>query len=101
MCIAGFSHFESNPGLLLVPPQIKTSWVGVNSRWGSIVSISVFDWGSIRFCLGWESNQEWGSIRADTVVLILNNCISRCIGGVPVITSRPLVGALLAIGARS
>jgi hypothetical protein len=43
-------------------------WVGVNSRWGSIVSIFVFGWGSISFIIGWGSNQEWGSIRADTVI---------------------------------
>ena len=67
MCIAGFSHFESNPGLLLVPPQIKTSWVGVNSRWGSIVSIFVFDWGFIDIVIGWGCNQDWGFNRADTV----------------------------------
>ena len=46
---------------------VLIAWVGVNSRWGSIVSISVFDWDSIRIFVGWGSNQDWGSIRADTV----------------------------------
>jgi len=41
--------------------------VGVNSRWGSIISISLFDWGSFWIFVGWGSNQDWGSIRADTV----------------------------------
>ncbi len=45
-------------------------WVGFNSRWGSIVSIFVFDWGSINIFMGWGCNQEWGSNRADTVVEI-------------------------------
>ena len=44
-------------------------WVGFNSRWGSIVSIFVFDWGSINIFMGWGCNQEWGSNRADTVVI--------------------------------
>ena len=47
--------------------NVLVAWVGVNSRWGSIVSIAVFDWGSIRIFVGWGSNQDWGSIRADTV----------------------------------
>ena len=46
---------------------VLVAWVGVNSRWGSIFSISLFDWGSIRIFVGWGSNQDWGSIRADTV----------------------------------
>ena len=41
--------------------------MGFNSRWGSIVSIFVFDWGSINIFMGWGCNQEWGSNRADTV----------------------------------
>ena len=45
-------------------------WVGFNSRWGSIVSIFVFDWGSINIFMGWGCNQEWGSNGADTVVVI-------------------------------
>ena len=44
--------------------------LGVNSRWGSIISISFLDWGSIRIFVGWGSNQDCGSIRADTVVSI-------------------------------
>ena len=47
--------------------NVLVAWVGVNSRWGSIISISLFDWGSIRIFVGWGSNQDWGSIRADTV----------------------------------
>ena len=43
-------------------------WVGFNSRWGSIVSIFVFDWGSINIFMGWGCNQEWGSNGADTVI---------------------------------
>ena len=46
---------------------VLVPWVGVNSRWGSIISISLFDWGSIRIFVGWGSNQDWGSIHADTV----------------------------------
>ena len=57
-----FSHFQSNYTYVLI------AWVGVNSRWGSIVSISVFDWGSIWIFVGWGSNQDWGSICADTVI---------------------------------
>ena len=49
--------------------NVLVTWVGVNSRWGSIISISLFDWGSIRIFVGWGSNQDWGSIRADTVNL--------------------------------
>ena len=41
--------------------------MGFNSRWGSIVSIFVFDWGSINIFMGWGCNQEWGSNGADTV----------------------------------
>ena len=48
--------------------NVLVAWVGVNSRWGSIISISLFDWGSIRIFMGWGSNQDWRSIRADTVV---------------------------------
>ena len=47
--------------------NVLVAWVGVNSRWGSIISISLFDWGSIRIFVGWGSNQDWRSIRADTV----------------------------------
>ena len=57
--------------------NVLVAWVGVNSRWGSIISISLFDWGSIRIFVGWGSNQDWGSIRADTVDILylkhLNN----------------------------
>ena len=49
--------------------ELKSLWVGFNSRWGSIVSIFVFDWGSINIFMGWGCNQEWGSNRADTVFL--------------------------------
>ncbi len=41
--------------------------MGFNSRWGSIVSIFIFDWGSINIFMGWGCNQEWGSNGADTV----------------------------------
>ena len=44
--------------------------MGFNSRWGSIVSIFVFDWGSINIFMGWGCNQEWGSNRADTVAYL-------------------------------
>ena len=44
------------------------TWVGFNSRWGSILSIFVFGWGSIRIFLGWGCIQDWGSIRVDTVL---------------------------------
>ena len=43
------------------------TWVGFNSRWGSILLIFVFGWGSIRIFLGWGCIQDWGSIRVDTV----------------------------------
>ena len=51
--------------------NVLVAWVGVNSRWGSIISISLFDWGSIRIFVGWGSNQDWGSIRADTVFILV------------------------------
>ena len=41
--------------------------VEVNSRWGSIISIFVFDWGFINIIVGWGCNQDWGFNRADTV----------------------------------
>ena len=41
--------------------------VGVNLRWGSIVSILVFDWGFIDIVMRWGCNQDWGFNRADTV----------------------------------
>ena len=50
---------------------VLVTWVGVNSRWGSIFSISLFDWGSIMIFVGWGSNQDWGSIRADTVFILV------------------------------
>ena len=56
---------------------VFVAWVGVNSRWGSIISISLFDWGSIRIFVGWGSNQDWGSIRADTVSKHNFNCIVK------------------------
>ena len=58
--------------------ELNTSvaWVGVNSRWGSIFSISLFDWGSIMIFVGWGSNQDWGLIRADTVLNKKGNKIS-------------------------
>ena len=31
---------------------VLVAWVGVNSRWGSIISIYLFDWGSIRIFVG-------------------------------------------------
>ena len=42
-------------------------WAGVNSRWDSIISIFVFDWGFIDIIMGWGCNQDWGFNRADTV----------------------------------
>ena len=42
-------------------------WVGVNLRWGSIISIFVFDWGFIDTIMGWGCNQDWGFNRANTV----------------------------------
>ena len=48
----------------------KLAWVGLYSRWGSIISLSALDWGCIRNLKGWGCNQEWGSIRADTVFQI-------------------------------
>ena len=56
---------------------VLVAWVGVNSRWGSIISISLFDWGSIRIFVGWGSNQDWGSIRADTVCKARNDVVIR------------------------
>ena len=53
---------------LIQPCDVGINWVGFNSRWGSIVSIFVFDWGSINIFMGWGCNQEWGSNRADTVI---------------------------------
>ena len=41
--------------------------MGFNSRWGSIISIFVFDWGFIHIFMGWGCNQEWGFNGADTV----------------------------------
>ena len=41
--------------------------VGFNSRWGSIISIFVFEWGFIDIFMGWGCNQEWGFNGADTV----------------------------------
>ena len=43
------------------------SLVGFNSRWGYIVSIFDFDWGSDNILIGWGCNQDWGFNRADTV----------------------------------
>ena len=54
---------------------VLVPWVGVNSRWGSIISISLFDWGSIRIFVGWGSNQDWGSIRADTVSIFYRSTL--------------------------
>ena len=48
--------------------------MGFNSRWGSIVSIFVFDWGSINIFMGWGCNQEWGSNGADTVAQAIGGC---------------------------
>ena len=49
--------------------------MGVKSRWGSIVLIFIFDWGSISIFVGWGCNQEWGSIWADTVLAIkIHHC---------------------------
>ena len=44
------------------------TWVGFNSRWGSILSIFVFGWGSNDILIGWGCNQDWGFNRADTVI---------------------------------
>ena len=44
----------------------KLAWVGLYSRWGSIISLSALDWGCIRNLKGWGCNQEWGSIWVDT-----------------------------------
>ena len=52
---------------LIQPCDVGINWVGFNSRWGSIVSIFVFDWGSINIFMGWGCNQDWGSNGADTV----------------------------------
>ena len=41
--------------------------MGVYSRWGSIFSIFVFDWGSIEISMRWGCNQDWGFNRADMV----------------------------------
>ena len=38
-----------------------------NLRWGSIISIFVFEWGFIHIFMGWGCNQEWGFNGADTV----------------------------------
>ena len=43
------------------------SLVGFNSRWGYIVSIFDFDWGSNNILIVWGCNQDWGFNRADTV----------------------------------
>ena len=45
---------------LIQPCDVGINWVGFNSRWGSIVSIFVFDWGSINIFMGWGCNQDWG-----------------------------------------
>ena len=37
--------------------QVKVYWVGVYSRWGSIISISAIDWGCIRNLNMWGCNQ--------------------------------------------
>ena len=60
--------------------ELKSLWVGFNSRWGSIVSIFVFGWGSINIFMGWGCNQEWGSNGADTVVLNLPFVVTQCSG---------------------
>ena len=36
-------------------------------RWGSIISIFVFELGFIHIFMGWGFNQEWGFNGADTV----------------------------------
>ena len=41
--------------------------MGFNLRWGSIISIFVFEWGYIYIFMGWGCNQEWGFNGADTV----------------------------------
>ena len=43
-------------------------WVGFNSRWGSIISIFIFDWGFIHIYMGWGYNQEWDFNGADKVL---------------------------------
>ena len=45
-------------------------WMGVNSRWGSIISIFVFDWSFINIFMGWSCNQDWGFNKADTVITL-------------------------------
>ena len=35
-------------------------FVGFYSRWGSIISIFFFGWGSIHIYMGWGCYQEWG-----------------------------------------
>ena len=44
-------------------------WVRVNSRWGSIISIFIFDWGFIDIIMGWGCDQDWGFDRANTVAV--------------------------------
>ena len=46
--------------------------MGFYSRWGSIISLSVLEWGCIENWNWWGCNQEWGSNRADTVVKSAN-----------------------------
>ena len=41
--------------------QVRVYWVGVYSRWGSIISLSALDWACITNLNGWGCNQEWGS----------------------------------------
>ena len=42
--------------------QVRVYWVGVYSRWGSIISLPAIDWGCIRNLYGWGCNQEWGQL---------------------------------------
>ena len=67
-------------------------WVGFNSRWGSIVSIFVFDWGSINIFMGWGCNQEWGSNGADTV-FVKKNIKNLTVSGPRCIDKRARFGA--------
>ena len=65
-----FVHF-------MIPEMLQLTWVGLYSRWGSVVSKSSFDWGCISFWKGWGSIQEWGCIQADTVNILFFNKFLR------------------------